>query len=95
MFTNYKGHPVIVLEQSMVDETNAEKVVDPSKAFIMASVGEKPVKVVFEGGTQVRTVDNNDDWSRDLQSYTKFGVAVFSNPSICMYENTSLKKVTA
>ena len=95
MFTNYKGHPVIVLEQSMVDETNVEKVVDPSKAFIMASVGEKPVKVVFEGGTQVRTVQDNDDWSRDLQSYTKFGVAVFSNPSICMYENTSLKKATA
>lgn len=95
MLTNYKGHPVIVLEQSMVDETNAEKVVDPSKAYIMASVGEKPVKVVFEGGTQIRTVEDNDDWSKDLQSYTKFGVAVFSNPSICMFENTALKKALA
>lgn len=90
MFTMYKNHPVIVLEQSMVDATNAKKVVDPSKAYIMASVGEKPVKIVFEGGTQVRTTNENDDWSQDLQSYTKFGVAIFSNPSICVFENTSL-----
>lgn len=94
MFTTYKNHPVVILEQSMVDATNTEKVIDPSKAFIMANVGEKPVKVVFEGATQVRSVEDNDDWSRDLQSYTKFGVAVFSNPSICVFENTSLTKAT-
>ena len=93
-FTDYKGHPVVILQQSMVDETNAEKVVDPSRAYIFASVGEKPVKIVFEGQTAVRTTSENDDWSTDLQTYKKFGVAVFSNPSICSYQNTALKKTT-
>lgn len=93
-FADYKGHPVIILQQSMVDETNTEKVVNPSQAYIFASVGEKPVKIVFEGQTAVRTVSDNDDWSTDLQTYKKFGVAVFSNPSICSYQNTALKKST-
>lgn len=91
---DYKGHSVVMLEQSMVDTTNSEKVVDPSKAYIFASVAgnEKPVKIVFEGETAVRTVNDNDDWSTDMQTYKKFGVAVFSNPSICCYTNTELKK---
>lgn len=93
-FTTYKNHPVVILQQSTVDENNTEKVIDPSRAFIFASVGEKPVKVVFEGQTAVRTASDNDDWSTDLQTYKKFGVAVFTNPSICVFENTSLKKAT-
>lgn len=93
---DYKGHTVVMLQQSMVDETNAEKVVDPSKAYIFASVAgnERPVKIVFEGQTAVRTITDNDDWSTDMQTYKKFGVAVFSNPSICSYTNTELKKAT-
>lgn len=91
-FTTYKNHPVIILQQSMVDDQNTEKVIDPSRAYIMASVGEKPVKVVFEGETAVRTITGNDDWSTDLQTYKKIGVAVFTNPSICVFENSSLKK---
>lgn len=93
---NYKGHTVIMLQQSMTDETNTEKVVDPSKAYIFASIAgnERPVKIAFEGQTAVRTVTDNDDWSTDMQTYKKFGVAVFSNPSICCYTNTELKKAT-
>lgn len=94
MLGDYKGHTVIILEQSMVDERNEEKVIDPSQAYIFANVGEKPVKIVFEGQTAVRTVDGNDDWSTDLQTYKKFGVAVFTNPSICSYKNTDLKKAS-
>lgn len=94
-FTDYKGHPVIILRQSMTDATNAEKVIDPANAFILPSVGQKPVKIAFEGATCVRTADDNDDWSTDLQTYKKFGVAILTNPSICLYSNTSLKKKTA
>ena len=43
-------------------------------------------------GLMVRTITDNDDWSTDMQTYKKFGVAVFSNPSICCYTNTELKK---
>ncbi len=91
---DYKGHTVIMLAQSMVDATNSQKVVDPSQAYIFASVAgnEKPVKIVFEGQTAVKTVQDNDDWSTDMQTYKKFGVAVFTNPSICSYKNTNLSK---
>lgn len=64
---NYKGHNVIVLNQSYTDETNSTKVIDPSYAWIIPTgSNEKPVKIAFEGDTLVdeRT---NDDWSREIQ----------------------------
>ena len=91
---DYKGHRVIILDQSVTDATNTTKVIDPSNAWIFPSGSEKPVKLAFEGPTAVRTVDDNDDWSTDLQTYKKFGIAIFANPSICWYKNTSLKKAT-
>lgn len=87
---DYKGHTVIILRQSMVDANNEEKVIDPSKAYILPAGNTRPVKIAFEGPTHVRTVEDNDDWSRDLQTYKKFGVAVMTNPAMCRYENTSL-----
>lgn len=88
---DYKGHSVILLEQSLVDETNTTKVIDPSMAYIIPSGPDsKPVKIVFEGATQVRTVDNNDDWSTDMQFYKKYGVAVFENYWMSCYKNTNL-----
>ena len=92
---NYKGHNVIILPQSMVDETNMEKVIDPAQAYIFP-VGQdnKPVKIVFEGPTAVRTVEDNDDWSQDFQTYKKFGIATFFTNFIFSYRNTDLKKVS-
>lgn len=93
-FDHYKNHPVIVLAQSMVDATNTEKVIDPSNAYIIPVGAEKPVKLAFEGQTLVRTVDEttNDDWSTDLQTYRKFGMAILMNPAICWFKDTSLSK---
>lgn len=91
---SYKGHAVVLLRQSVEDATNAQKVVDPSNAYIIPSGAEKPVKLAFEGPTAVRTVSDNDDWSQDIQTYKKFGIAIFMNPSICFYKNTSLTKAT-
>lgn len=90
----YKGHNIVLLPQSMEDATNAKKVIDPSNAYIINSGVEKPVKIAFEGQTAVREVSDNDDWSRDMQTYKKFGVAVLTNPSICVYKNSSLKLET-
>ena len=91
-FTNYKGHDVIVLPQSFEDETNAKKVIDPQYAYIIPTGSEKPVKIAFEGQTQVRDFDNRD-WSREIQTYKKMGVGVYVlNPGICVYQNTSLTK---
>lgn len=72
-----------------------EKVIDPAQAYIMP-VGQdnKPVKIVFEGPTAVRTVEDNDDWSTDFQTYKKFGVATFFTNFIFSYRNTDLVKET-
>jgi hypothetical protein len=89
-FTTYKGHNVIILPQSFEDETNATKVIDPSLAYIIPTGSEKPVKVAFEGSAQVKTFENRD-WSTEIQTYQKLGVATYLvNPGICVYQNTGL-----
>ena len=91
-FTTYKGHQVIILPQSFTDVNNTEKVIDPSYAWIIPTGAEKPVKVAFEGGAQVKSFDNRD-WSTEIQTYQKLGVATYMvNPGICVYKNTSLLK---
>ena len=88
---NYKGHQVIVLNQSYEDETNRIKVIEPSLAYIIPVGAEKPVKIAFEGGTIVDEYTNYDR-SREVQVYKKVGVrAIFSN-AICVYQNTSLNR---
>lgn len=89
-FTRYKTHNMIVLPQSFEDAKNATKVINPRYAWIMPTGVEKPVKVAFEGQAAVREHENAD-WSREIQTYKKFGVAVFNiNPGICVYKNTAL-----
>ena len=89
---NYKGHSVVVLPNSYEDDTNTTKVVDPSYAWIIPTGAEKPVKIAFEGGTIVDEYTNYDR-SKEVQIYKKVGVrAIFSN-AICVYQNTSLKRV--
>ena len=88
----YKGHQVIILPQSFTDETNSEKVIDPSYAWIIPTGAEKPVKVAFEGAAQVKSFENRD-WSTEIQTYQKLGVATYMiNPGICVYKNVSLVK---
>ena len=94
-FTRYKRHNVIVLPQSFEDTTNAKKVIDPSYAWIIPTGAEKPVKIAFEGQTAVREHENAD-WSREIQTYKKLGVAVYNtNPGICVYKNKSLTTTNA
>ena len=89
---NYKGHNVIVLNQSLVDETNTTKVIDPSYAWIIPTgSNEKPVKIAFEGQTLVDD-RKNDDWSKEIQVYRKLGVGALITNNICVYRNTSLTK---
>ncbi len=89
-FATYKGHRVIILPQSFEDTNNTTKVIDPSYAWIIPTGAEKPVKVAFEGGAQVKSFDNRD-WSTEIQTYQKLGVATYlANPGICVYRNTTL-----
>lgn len=88
-FTNYKGTPVVVLPQSFTDETNATKVIDPAYIYIFPSGNEKPINIVFEGQTLVKEFENRD-WSTELHTYQKFGVAVMTTNNLAVFKNTSL-----
>lgn len=89
---NYKGHRVIVLNQSYEDETNSKKVIDPAYAWIIPTENnEKPVKIAFEGQTLMDEVKNHD-WSREIQVYKKLGVGAMITNNICVYVNSSLTK---
>lgn len=87
---NYKGVPVIIIPQSVTDETNSTKVIDPGYAWVVPNTADnRPVKVAFEGETHVREREN-EDWSRDMQCYRKVGVGVMLQNNICIYKNTDL-----
>ena len=89
---NYKGHNVVVLNQSLTDETNSTKVIDPAYAWIIpAGANEKPVKIAFEGQTLVDD-RKNDDWSKEIQVYKKLGVGALITNNICVYRNAALTK---
>lgn len=93
-FTTYKGHKVVVLPQSYEDETNTVKVIDPSYAWIIPSGGnDKPVKIAFEGQAIVKDYENRGDLSMEIDIYKKVGVAAIFTPNICVYQNTSLKRL--
>ena len=88
---NYKGHSVIVLNQSFEDETNATKVIDPKYVWIIPSGADKPVKLAFEGSAIVRDHENKDA-SREIQIYEKFGAAAMVQNNICVYIDNTLSK---
>ena len=92
---NYKGHNVVILPNSFEigdyeTAANTEKVIDPSYAYIIPTGADKPIKVAFEGDAAVREWENKD-WSREIQTYKKFGIGLVGlNAGICVYQNTSL-----
>lgn len=93
MLAGYKGYNVVILPQAFTDATHTEKLIDPAYCWIIPNGHDnRPVKVAFEGGTLVREVDNNDDWSKDIQVYKKVGVVTMMTPDICVYKDTTLTK---
>ena len=88
---NYKGHRVIVLNQSFEDETNLVKVLDPAYCYIIPGGAEKPIKIALEGQT-LMDARHNDDWSDDIHFYRKLGVAADMQNNMTVYINTSLKR---
>ncbi len=90
-FARYKGCPVVILPQSFTDETNEMKIIDPSYLYIFPTNNTKPVQIVFEGQTLVKEWDTQRDWSRELHTYRKFGVGIFTTNNLAVYRNTSLQ----
>ena len=85
----FRGNPIVEIPQSYTDETNEVTIANPSTAYIFPVGDTKPVKVVFEGNTQL------DDWqhrdrSFEIEVYQRVGVAILTNYNWCVYVNMSL-----
>ena len=86
----YLGADVVVLDQSFEDELNAKKVINPQYAYILpAGAQELPIKLIFEGDTVIRDVQNAD-WSFEIQLYKKFGIALVHTNHFGIFRNTAL-----
>jgi len=85
----FRGTPIVEIPQSFTDETNTAYVFDPQFAYILPTAGEKPVKVVFEGNTQMLD-RQNEDWSFEYRVYKKMGLAIHTYNNWGIYQNTAL-----
>lgn len=85
----FRGNPIVEIPQSYVDETNEVTVANPSTAYIFPAGQTKPVKIVFEGSTQVDEFKSRDR-SFEVEAYTKVGVGILTYHNWCTYVNTAL-----
>lgn len=90
-FAVYKNHPVVILPNSLEDNTNVKLALDPSYCWIIPNSGVKPIRIAFEGET-LTDDRKNADWSTEIQVYKKVGVAALFTNDICVYHDKSLKQ---
>lgn len=88
----FRGTPIVEIPQSFVDENNDAWVIDPQYAYVLPTGGEKVVKVVFEGQTQIYDWQNKDQ-SMEINVYKKMGVAILAYNNWAIYRNTSLTEL--
>lgn len=85
----FRGTPIVEIPQSFVDETNTAVYIDPQYAYVLPTGGDKVVKVVFEGQTQIYDAVNRDN-SIEINIYKKLGVGILTFHNWGVYVNTSL-----
>ena len=85
----FRGTPIVQMPQSFVDETNTAVALDPQYAFVLPTGGEKVVKVVLEGPTQMWMRDNRDQ-SMEINAYKKMGAAILTYHNWGVYYNSRL-----
>ena len=87
----FRGTPIVQFRQSFVDEQNEKTWIDPQLAYIMPTGGERVVKVVLEGPTQVRDWENKDG-SMEIHFYKKMGAAILAHHNWAIYQNTGISE---
>ena len=85
----FRGTPIVELKQSFLDEKNEEVMINPQYAYILPSGGEKVVKVLLEGATQMYDVVNPDQ-SIEVHTYKKVGVGILAFNNWCIFRNTGI-----
>lgn len=87
----FRGTPIVQIPQSFVDENNEKTWIDPQMAYILPTGGEKVVKVVLEGATQVYDFKNRDN-SLEVYMYKKMGCGILTNHNWAIYQNTGIEQ---
>lgn len=62
-------------------------------AYILPASGEKVVKVVLEGATQIRDHENKDN-SMEVYAWKKMGCAILAHYNWAIYKNTGITSAT-
>ena len=90
----FRGTPIVQIPQSFIDENNVETWIDPQLAYVLPTGGEKVVKVVFEGQTQMYDFVNRDQ-SMEIHTYRKLGTAILTYHNWAIYKNTGIPQTYA
>ena len=85
----FRGTPIVQIPQSFVDENNVETWIDPQLAYVLPTGGERVVKVVFEGNTQMWDFVNADQ-SMEIHTYRKLGTAILAYHNWGIYKNEGI-----
>ena len=85
----FRGTPIVQIPQSYTDETNTTTYIDPQIAYVLPTGGDRVVKVVLEGGTQMWDWVNKDQ-SMEIDTYRKLGVAILTQHNWGIYQNTGI-----
>ena len=85
----FRGTPIVQIPQSFIDENNEETWIDPQLAYVLPTGGERVVKVVLEGNTQVYDFVNRDQ-SMEIHTYRKLGVAILAYHNWAIYKNKGI-----
>lgn len=85
----FRGNPIVQIKQSFVDTNNELTWIDPQVAYVLPTGGEKIVKIVMEGNTQMYDWQNKDQ-SLELHMYKKMGAAIMTYYNFGIYQNSSI-----
>ena len=85
----FRGNPVVSFRQSYVDAENTKVAIDPQFAYILPTGGERVVKVVLEGQTQIWDWKNKDQ-SMEIDFYKKVGAGILATRNWAIYQNTGI-----
>jgi hypothetical protein len=85
----FRGTPIVQIPQSFIDENNKETWIDPQLAYVLPTGGERVVKIVFEGNTQVYDWVNKDN-SMEIHTYKKMGSAILAYHNWAIYQNKGI-----
>ena len=90
----FRGTPIVQMPQSFIDENNNKTTMNPQYAFVLPAGGEKVVKVVLEGPTQMWMRDNRDQ-SMEINAYKKMGAAILTYHNWGIYKNKGISDTSA